>query len=455
MWSAPIRAANPGSAASGTRPPVAGSPRMSQIGMPSAAGSADVGEAAVPVAVLEEDGPRRLDLELGQRLGLGADVVSGPGRVEPPELADGRVEVRIGHLGRVRGHLRDVARRGSPADRAGPASRAGCRRSAAPPRSSRPSCDRRPGASGTSRPVARIQAATSAALSRNRWCPVQWPVWPWPGRSGATTCRPDAASAGPTRHQIRADAVMPWMRTSGRSDGSPQASDENGMPAATVTDRFPGSTASAGASRTAATARGRSDMPGRYEPAAPRIRATWLRAPRPAASPHLRWRRSPSPSSSGSVPSRSSAARSSRPRMGCATDFPPITPPSRLALEREWGPAVYDNAWFSERSRDLTGGEVAEIYRPNTPMMSLLALPIAWIDVAKARRVWLVVDLALDRADARRPVRRASGVAFAAARGRAHRPVPVVGAAARDRQPRAGICLDACPAGGGAVGGGP
>lgn len=80
---------------------------------------------------------------------------------------------------------------------------------------------------------------------------------------------------------------------------------------------------------------------------------------------------------------------------GLRFGFPAYYTSSRLVLEREWGPAVYDNAWFSERTRDLTDGTVAEIYRPNTPMMSLLALPIAWLDIAKARRVWLVVDLAL------------------------------------------------------------
>jgi hypothetical protein len=57
------------------------------------------------------------------------------------------------------------------------------------------------------------------------------------------------------------------MRISGLSLGSPQASDENGMPAAVVTDRSPGSTASAGADSTARTAGGNSDMSGRYQPA--------------------------------------------------------------------------------------------------------------------------------------------------------------------------------------------
>src|SRR6187402_146207 len=55
---------------------------------------------------------------------------------------------------------------------------------------------------------------------------------------------------------------------------------------------------------------------------------------------------------------------------GLRYGFPAYYTSSRLVLEHEWGPAVYDNAWFSERSRELTGGEIAEIYRPNTPMMS-------------------------------------------------------------------------------------
>ena len=80
---------------------------------------------------------------------------------------------------------------------------------------------------------------------------------------------------------------------------------------------------------------------------------------------------------------------------GLRYGFPSYYTSSRLVLEREWGPEVYRNAWFSDRSRDLTGGTVAEIYRPNTPMMSLLALPVAWLDVFKARRVWLLADLLL------------------------------------------------------------
>ena len=51
---------------------------------------------------------------------------------------------------------------------------------------------------------------------------------------------------------------------------------------------------------------------------------------------------------------------------GLRYGFPAYYTSSRLALEGDWGPDVYDNAWFSDRSREMTGGEVAEIYRPNT-----------------------------------------------------------------------------------------
>jgi hypothetical protein len=75
--------------------------------------------------------------------------------------------------------------------------------------------------------------------------------------------------------------------------------------------------------------------------------------------------------------------------------FPAYLTSSRLAVDGGWGPDVYDNDWFHARSLEVTGGPVAEIYRPNTPIMSLLAVPIAGLDVDAARTVWLVVDLLL------------------------------------------------------------
>ena len=75
--------------------------------------------------------------------------------------------------------------------------------------------------------------------------------------------------------------------------------------------------------------------------------------------------------------------------------FPVYYTSSRLVLDGNWSPDVYDNAWFFARSLELTDGRIGEIYRPNTPVASLLAIPIASLDVETARRIWLVVDLAL------------------------------------------------------------
>ena len=75
--------------------------------------------------------------------------------------------------------------------------------------------------------------------------------------------------------------------------------------------------------------------------------------------------------------------------------FPVYYTSSRLVVDGGWSPDVYDNAWFIARSLELTDGRIGEIYRPNTPVASLLAIPIASLDIVAARRIWLVADLAL------------------------------------------------------------
>jgi len=73
--------------------------------------------------------------------------------------------------------------------------------------------------------------------------------------------------------------------------------------------------------------------------------------------------------------------------------FPAYYTSARLAIDGDWGPDVYGNAWFSARTLELTDNRIAEIYRPNTPMMSLLAIPIARFDILTARRIWLAADV--------------------------------------------------------------
>src|SRR5262249_41110431 len=62
------------------------------------------------------------------------------------------------------------------------------------------------------------------------------------------------ARAGPTRHQTRDDAGIPWTRSSGGDAGSPQVRVKNGIPCASTTR----STDAGGSSRTATTPAGRS-----------------------------------------------------------------------------------------------------------------------------------------------------------------------------------------------------
>ena len=70
-----------------------------------------VGQARVPVAVLEDDRPRRGHVQLDQGLGLGPDVRRRPGRVPCRQVGDRRGEVRAGHLGRVVRHPGDDRQR--------------------------------------------------------------------------------------------------------------------------------------------------------------------------------------------------------------------------------------------------------------------------------------------------------------------------------------------------------
>ena len=173
------------------------------------------GQPAVPVAVLGEDRADRRLVELGQRLRLGEDVAVGPRRVGGADGGDRLVEVVVGRSTGSLDRIAMITPAGWPAGRGGRGARAGARRPAAPPRSSRPSCGRRPGGRSRSRPAARTKAARSAALSRNRWCPCQWPGPAVPGMvdgddppAGGGQGRPDP----PPDAARRGDAVDQQQR---------------------------------------------------------------------------------------------------------------------------------------------------------------------------------------------------------------------------------------------------
>ena len=72
--------------------------------------------------------------------------------------------------------------------------------------------------------------------------------------------------------------------------------------------------------------------------------------------------------------------------------FPAYYTASRLVVEGRWTPAVYENDWFHAASAAEAAG-IEEIYRPNPPTMSLIALPLAGLDVTAARRMWLILEV--------------------------------------------------------------
>ena len=57
------------------------------------------------------------------------------------------------------------------------------------------------------------------------------------------------------------------------------------------------------------------------------------------------------------------------------------------------GPWVYDDELFRAYVQGLTRSPILEIYGPNPPTMTLLALPVVWLDHITARSVWLLLSV--------------------------------------------------------------
>jgi hypothetical protein len=66
---------------------------------------------------------------------------------------------------------------------------------------------------------------------------------------------------------------------------------------------------------------------------------------------------------------------------------------ARLLIEGRLGAWVYDDARFMAFIKDLTHTGVLEIYGPNSPAMSLLALPVAALAPQGARTAWLALSI--------------------------------------------------------------
>jgi hypothetical protein len=67
---------------------------------------------------------------------------------------------------------------------------------------------------------------------------------------------------------------------------------------------------------------------------------------------------------------------------------------SKLLVSGELGPLAYDDGWFGEQVQRLTESNVREIFIPNPPTMSLMALPLVGMDARSARAIWLIASLA-------------------------------------------------------------
>ena len=66
---------------------------------------------------------------------------------------------------------------------------------------------------------------------------------------------------------------------------------------------------------------------------------------------------------------------------------------ARLLVSGELGVSAYNDDWFRAYVQSITGTGVLEIFTPNPPMMALMAAPLAWLDHATARPLWLVASL--------------------------------------------------------------
>ena len=67
---------------------------------------------------------------------------------------------------------------------------------------------------------------------------------------------------------------------------------------------------------------------------------------------------------------------------------------SRLLVRGELGPLAYDDGWFGAKVKEQTASNVREIFIPNPPPMSVMALPLVRLDAQAARAVWLLASLA-------------------------------------------------------------
>lgn len=66
---------------------------------------------------------------------------------------------------------------------------------------------------------------------------------------------------------------------------------------------------------------------------------------------------------------------------------------SYLLLGGQFGPQVYDDAWFSQQVNELVPQNIGEILTPTVPAVAWLTLPLAWLPPQLARDSWIWLNV--------------------------------------------------------------
>jgi hypothetical protein len=59
----------------------------------------------------------------------------------------------------------------------------------------------------------------------------------------------------------------------------------------------------------------------------------------------------------------------------------------------EPGARLYDDEWFSARVKEVSGGQITDIYLANPPVLAVAWVPFAYLTVERARRLWVCLNV--------------------------------------------------------------
>ena len=62
---------------------------------------------------------------------------------------------------------------------------------------------------------------------------------------------------------------------------------------------------------------------------------------------------------------------------------------AQIIKNGEPGARLYDDEWFSARVKEVSGGQVTDIYLANPPVMAVAWVPFAYLTVEQARKLWI------------------------------------------------------------------